>query len=80
MRYHFTPFLSSLLYCYLQYACFTVGPITYKEIRIGSRSPTMSEEMLAEKEKVLADQGIEYRELKVVDHTGCEYDINDVTL
>jgi hypothetical protein len=40
----------------------------------------MSEEMLAEKEKVLADQGIEYRELKVVDHTGCEYDINDVTL
>mmetsp|Transcript_15367 Transcript_15367/g.28935 ORF Transcript_15367/g.28935 Transcript_15367/m.28935 type:complete len:203 (+) Transcript_15367:67-675(+) len=60
-----------------EYACFTVGSITYNEIRIGSRSPSMSDEELAEKEKVLADQGIQYRELKVVDHNGCEYDINE---
>jgi hypothetical protein len=64
-------------YFYLQYACFTIGPITYKEIRIGSRSPAMSADELAEKEEVLAKQGVEYRELKVVDQSGCQYDIND---
>jgi len=37
----------------------------------------MSEEELAEKEKVLANQGIEYRELTIVDQTGCVYDINE---
>ena len=37
----------------------------------------MTEEELAEKEKVLAEQGIVYRDLKVVNHTGCEYDINE---
>ena len=68
---------NSIVFLSFQYACFTVGPITYNEIRIGSRSPSMSDDELAEKEKVLADQGIEYRELKVVDHEGCQYDIND---
>jgi len=59
-----------------EYACYTVGPITYKEIRIGSRSPTMSKQDLANKEKILAQQGVEYNELQVVDHTGCKYEIN----
>jgi hypothetical protein len=37
----------------------------------------MSADELAEKEEVLAKQGVEYRELKVVDQSGCQYDIND---
>lgn len=58
-----------------EYACFAIGPITYKEIRIGSRNPSISNTNLLQMEKTIKDLGIEYKKLNVVNHDGCEYDI-----
>lgn len=56
-----------------EYACFQVGPIVYQEIRVGSRTPTLSSEDIAQLTKPLDDAGVKYT-LKNVEHTSeCEY-------
>ena len=58
-----------------EYSCTTVGPITYQEIRIGSRSRNISDESMAAIETTLTDLGLRYH-LTYVDHPpSCSYNV-----
>mmetsp|Transcript_32613 Transcript_32613/g.54557 ORF Transcript_32613/g.54557 Transcript_32613/m.54557 type:complete len:169 (+) Transcript_32613:215-721(+) len=58
----------------IEYACFQVGPITYEEIRLGSRTPTVTDATMKAMEMTLQDVGIEYRRLNYVDQKkSCKY-------
>jgi lipocalin len=57
-----------------EYTCFQAGPLTYEEIKIGARTPQVSDETMKELEQVVRDAGIKFDTLKYVDHTGCSYD------
>lgn len=54
-----------------EFLCYEVGPVTYQEIRVGSREKTISTLDLLAAEKTLRDLGIEFKNLQKVDHTEC---------
>ena len=58
-----------------EYSCFVVGPITYQEIRIGSRSSEVTDSQMTDIEQSLTDAGLTYH-LKNVEHPStCEYNV-----
>lgn len=56
-----------------EYLCYTVGPITYREIRILSRSNTMGSAQLLKLENNLHSLGVPFKVLRQVDHSNCTY-------
>lgn len=56
-----------------EYLCYTIGPITYREIRILSRSNTMGSAQLLKLENNLHNLGIPFKALRNVDHSNCTY-------
>jgi hypothetical protein len=57
-----------------EYSCYQIGPIVYEEIRLGSRTPTMSEEQKDSMVAVLEAQGIDTSRLKQADQNAdCDY-------
>jgi hypothetical protein len=59
----------------IEYLCFEVGPVTYEEIRLGARTPTVSKEVLDRMIQTLANAGLSTNSLTYVNHNNCEYDI-----
>lgn len=57
-----------------EYACYEMGPVTYEEIRLGARTPTVSSATLLSMENVLRDQGVDFKHLRTVDQSAnCTY-------
>ena len=55
-----------------EYLCYQIGPIEYVEIRISTRSASVTQEEMEEMEEVVRGVGIEYDNLTYVDHAGCD--------
>jgi hypothetical protein len=58
-----------------EYSCFVAGPVTYQEIRVGSRTPVISEEAMAAIETTLTEAGLDYRLKYVTQSADCEYNV-----
>ena len=56
-----------------EYLCSPEGGVRYEEIRIGSRTKTLSPNELSTIIQVLKNAGIDSSQLKMVDQAGCEY-------
>jgi hypothetical protein len=56
-----------------EFLCYNVGKIPYREIRIGSRSPTMSDAQLLILEQNLKSLGVPFEMLRRANQTGCSY-------
>jgi hypothetical protein len=57
-----------------EFLCFDVKDMSYMEVRIGSRSPTISEAMLKTLESKVILSGIPVKYLTPADHNSCSYD------
>jgi hypothetical protein len=56
-----------------EFLCYKVGPISYREIRIGARTPTISDVQLQILEQNLRQSGVPFKELRKVDQSNCTY-------
>ncbi len=56
-----------------EYLCYNVGNIAYRDIRIGSRSPTMSDAQLLVLEQNLKTLGVPFEKLRRSNQTDCSY-------
>lgn len=57
-----------------EYLCYRAGPVAYREIRIGARSPTYSELLVKKLENNMKTLGIQFKMLQKVEHTAdCTY-------
>lgn len=57
-----------------EFLCYRIGPVSYKEIRIGSRSPSMSDSQLLHLENVMRSLGVPFKALRrAVQDGNCSY-------
>lgn len=57
-----------------EFLCYSIGPVSYREIRIGSRSPSMSDSQLLHLENVMRSLGVPFKALRrAVQDSNCTY-------
>jgi len=57
-----------------EYLCYKAGPVFYREVRIGSRNPTMDQSVLLALESKMKHLGVPFEALRPADHSNCNYD------